>query len=83
MKVGDLVMLSAHGKTLVMLHHRKNKAGIIIHKNECRKGYSYKVCWLCGEKPDDGFIYHRRDLKHAKTTGKKPRYENRGSGKGL
>ena len=77
MKIGDLVMLSAHGRTLTMMQHRKNKAGIITHKKECKKGYSYKVRWFCGEKPDDGFIYHRRDLKYARKGG---RNETRRSG---
>ena len=75
MKVGDLVMLSAHGQTLVMASHRKGKVGIIVEKKPLSSfalidplENEYKIQWLDRELPFDGFIYHRRDLKLAKIT---------------
>ena len=77
MKVGDLVMLSAHGCTLDMMRHRKNKVGIII---ECKTQspltkYKYKVRWLSSGQAVDSFVYHRRDLKFATTTPQFTRHD--------
>jgi len=74
MNVGDLVALSSHGKTLVMMNHRKGKVGLIVEKKK-RQGpqwispdsdpfeYLYRVQWLSLSNPFDAFDFHRRDLK--------------------
>ena len=79
MKVGDLVMLSAHGHTLVIAHHRKGKVGIIITKTPRTILWSkdspdenvYEIRWLDGSNPLDAFSYHRRDLKFVTRRGSK------------
>jgi len=83
MKVGDLVMLSAHGSSLDMMRHRKNKLGLVIECDPERTvtKYKYRIRWLSSDKPTDPFVYHRRDLKFATPTPHSSRYDkDRGSG---
>ena len=71
MKVGDLVELSAHGKSLNMCYHRRGVVGLIeaIARKPVANGHAvptYSILWADTHKPRDGWRYDRRDLKHAR-----------------
>ena len=67
MKVGDLIELSAHGKSLVMCCHRRGVVGLIVEiLQERYKPNVYSVMWTDADKPQDRWYYSRRDLKYAK-----------------
>ena len=67
MEIGDLVELSAHGKSLVMCHHRRGVVGLIAKIQQAHHNPNvYSVMWTDADKPQDGWQYSRRDLKHTK-----------------
>lgn len=71
MNIGDLVCLSSHGETLVYMHHRKGKVGVIYKKDKKHAllgddpaNHTYYVHWSGrDQKQTDNFTYERRDLK--------------------
>ena len=67
MKVGDLIELSAHGKSLVMCCHRRGVVGLIVETTiNCTSHNVYSVMWTDADKPKDAWKYARRDLKYAR-----------------
>jgi hypothetical protein len=67
MKIGDLVELSAHGKSLVMCYHRRGVVGLITEIYLLHHSPNvYGIMWTCATKPEDGWQYSRRDLKHTR-----------------
>ena len=62
MKLGDLVQLSARGKSLKCLRDCANKLGIITEVRTYGCTHSYRVMWA-GSK---NVLHKREELKYAK-----------------